>query len=289
MTRLGVDLSNCSNLSYIYLRMCGFGVKIPQSCTYAAVDTYPCELELSLCDNLKEFSMAWWWRWGGDTTLGKLVSAKNLEKINAAHSSFSGQITKLADLTTNKTLSLDLSNTNTTDFKIDKDINFNIGTFDLNDCSYFKTLSGFEHIKYIEKLYLNNDKITSLKPLTGISSLIELKANNNKISSLEGVQNLVNLTTINVGSNSISDLYWLGKLVENNQIKLTSLDLSDNSIENNITASIDADGDGEKENVYVDNIKIIEDLWKKGCKNINLKNNGNLDSSRLSKLTGVQY
>ena len=47
--------------------------------------------------------------------------------------------------------------------------------------------------------------------------------------------------------------------------------------------------DGEKESVYVDNLSIIEELYNKGCTNINLKNNRNLDTSKLSKLTGIQY
>lgn len=285
-----VDLSNCNGLKTCMLRSCGYRVILPRECEEVNLDGMDCSVSMDNCQNLKSVATAWWWGdMQSDILLEKLIPAKGLSYLNCIYSNFGGQITKLGDLTTTETLNIFLDNTGTTDFLISKDTDLKIGTFSLNNCGNFYTLDGFEHIKSINELYIENDKVSALKPLTNITPLNVLSANNNKISSLEGVQNLVNLTTLNVGGNSISDLYWLGRLADNDQIKLTSLDLSDNSIENNITASIDTNGDGNKESVYVDNLSIIEKLYNKGCKNINLKNNENLDISRLSRLAGVQY
>ena len=164
-----------------------------------------------------------------------------------------------------------------------------------NGCNYlhnnpkFYTLDGFEHIASINTLNITNDIVSSLKPLVGLTSLTSITATNNKISSLDGVQNLTNLTTLSVGQNSISDLYYLGLLADKGAIALKTLDLSNNLLENSTTISIDTDGDGIKENVFVDNLEIIEKLYRKGCTNINLTNNGNLDTTRLSQLSGVKY
>ena len=288
-----VDLSKCTNLKKVALRQSCYKVILPESCESVSLDSDKCSVDLKNCKNLSTFSGAYW---GGDgyTKIDDFLTVlSNIETLETISFAFArnfckGEISGLSHFQSSKELSIEMKNTDVTKliFKNDVDCITNIG---LESCTKFSTLDSFEHLNNLNVLTITNDLVSSLKPLTDVTSLTKINANNNKISSLDGVQNLVNLETLNVGNNSISDLYWLGELAKNNDIKLKTLDLSDNSLENNITVSIDSNGDGEKESVYVDNLSIIEELYNKGCTNINLKNNRNLDTSKLSKLTGIQY
>ena len=285
-----VDLSKCSKLNYVGIRRCGYTVKVPESCTYVYADSYYTWLDLSLTRNLTKASFGWWQCSGGvDNVLENLKQNTNLKSLSLDYAGVGGTVTKLGVLKTTTAVDLNFSNNRITNFVINEDISLNINDFYLNNNPKFYTLDGFEHIASINTLNITNDIVSSLKPLVGLTSLTSITATNNKISSLDGVQNLTNLTTLSVGQNSISDLYYLGLLADKGAIALKTLDLSNNLLENSTTISIDTDGDGIKENVFVDNLEIIEKLYRKGCTNINLTNNGNLDTTRLSQLSGVKY
>ena len=84
-----------------------------------------------------------------------------------------------------------------------------------------------------EKVYCNNNKITSLEPLSGLVNLRYLYCGGNKITSLKPLSELVNLLELYCGWNKITSLEPLSELVNlqliwcggNNKIKWVSVDL----------------------------------------------------------------
>ena len=126
-----------------------------------------------------------------------------------------------------------------------------------------KDLSGIEiFAKYnLEWLYIDNNEITDLTPLSTITSLTKLNASNNKIQDLSPIQGLVNLETMNLTNNELIDISVLSNFnnlkylyLKNN--KINSL----NSLINNVTLKELYCAENEIETV--DNILKIESLEK---------------------------
>jgi internalin A len=74
-------------------------------------------------------------------------------------------------------------------------------------------------------LYLRNNSITDLRPLSALTNLAKLGLSSNSISDLRPLSSLTNLTFLELGSNSIADLTPLSTLTN-----LTILYLNNNQI-----------------------------------------------------------
>jgi internalin A len=75
------------------------------------------------------------------------------------------------------------------------------------------------------ELYLNNNQITDLKPLSSLTNLAFLNLGNNQIADLKPLSTLTNLTGLTLYNNQIADLKPLSSLTN-----LTSLSLYNNQI-----------------------------------------------------------
>ena len=92
-----------------------------------------------------------------------------------------------------------------------------------------------------------------------------------------------NMTDLNVSNNSISNLYYLSKLLEKGNIKLNNLNLANNLLENNSNISIDG------ATLNINNIEIIENLYKAGLRNIDISGNNFSDTSKIKSLKWNSY
>lgn len=126
-----------------------------------------------------------------------------------------------------------------------------------------KDLSGLEiFAKYnLEWLYIDNNEIADLTPLSSITSLTKLNASNNKIQDLSPIQGLVNLETMNLTNNELTDISILGyfnnlKYVYLKNNKISSL----SAFINNVTLKELYCAENEIETI--DNILKIESLEK---------------------------
>jgi len=77
----------------------------------------------------------------------------------------------------------------------------------------------------VTHLYLQNNQISDVKPLSKLTELNELYLNVNQISDITPLSKLINLQHLELGCNEIADITPLSKL-----IKLQRLNLNDNKI-----------------------------------------------------------
>ncbi|MDK2462986.1 leucine-rich repeat domain-containing protein, partial [Aphanizomenon sp. PH219] len=77
----------------------------------------------------------------------------------------------------------------------------------------------------LTSLYLGENKISDIKPLSNLTNLTELSLSVNKISDIKPLSNLTKLTSLSLEQNQISDIKPLSNLT-----KLTSLSLEQNQI-----------------------------------------------------------
>ena len=75
------------------------------------------------------------------------------------------------------------------------------------------------------RLFLNNNSIADLRPLSTLTNLTGLDLNNNSITDLRPLSTLTNLTGLDLGNNQITDLRPLSTLTN-----LTALSLDSNQI-----------------------------------------------------------
>ncbi len=281
-----IDLSNCSNCIKVSLRSGGVRVKIPGSCKTLQADGNAEAFDLTCCSDLETIILNWNWENGVSPTLSSVKVCKNLRSVSGEYMNNIAVVSGLDELMTTKQLTLDLSHSSVTGFDVAKNVDC-LDTLYLGDCPNIGILNNFNYFINLRILNIQNDSVSSLKPLQGLTNLTQISANGNKLGSLEGVQNLTKLTTLQVSGSSITDLYWLGELAKKSEFSLKSLDLSNCLLDDNIWTMIDTDQDGVEEKVYVDNVAIIKDLYSKGCTSINLKNNIELDMSQFSGMNGV--
>jgi len=74
-------------------------------------------------------------------------------------------------------------------------------------------------------LYLGDNKISDIKPLSNLTNLTTLNLRENQISDIKPLSNLTKLTSLNLKDNQISDIKPLSNLT-----KLTELSLSGNPL-----------------------------------------------------------
>jgi len=77
----------------------------------------------------------------------------------------------------------------------------------------------------LTSLYLGENKISDIKPLSNLTNLTSLDLSGNKISDIKPLSNLTNLTFLDLSGNQISDIKPLSNLTN-----LTSLDLAKNPL-----------------------------------------------------------
>ncbi len=147
-------------------------------------------------------------------------------------------------------------------------------------------LDGIEiFAKYnLEWLYIDNNNIEDLSPISSIQSLTKLNASNNNITNITSLQTLMNLKTINLINNSIEDVSILSNMnnleylyLNNNKIK--SLD----SVSNLNTIKEIYCEENEIENI--DNILNLLNIEKINARKNKIKNIvGNINSETLKYL-----
>lgn len=145
------------------------------------------------------------------------------------------------------------------------------------------SLDGISQNVFLQELNISDTLVNSLEPLTNITTMQTLECSNAKISSLKGIENMNNMTDLNVSNNSISNLYYLSKLLEKGNIKLNNLNLANNLLENNSNISIDG------ATLNINNIEIIENLYKAGLRNIDISGNNFSDTSKIKSLKWNSY
>ncbi|OBQ31578.1 MAG: hypothetical protein AN485_23680, partial [Anabaena sp. MDT14b] len=77
----------------------------------------------------------------------------------------------------------------------------------------------------LTSLYLGENQISDIKPLSNLTNLTSLDLSENKISDIKPLSNLTNLTALDLSGNQISDIKPLSNLT-----KLTNLYLGENKI-----------------------------------------------------------
>jgi len=77
----------------------------------------------------------------------------------------------------------------------------------------------------LTSLYLGENQISDIKPLSNLTNLTVLSLGENKISDIKPLSNLTNLSSLYLQENEISDIKPLSNLTN-----LTSLDLGENKI-----------------------------------------------------------
>ena len=76
------------------------------------------------------------------------------------------------------------------------------------------------NLMWLERLTINNQSVSDLKPLTDKEFLLELNAQNNPISSLKPIENSIMLELLNIENTQVNDLGPLSKM--NNLITLNA-------------------------------------------------------------------
>ena len=77
----------------------------------------------------------------------------------------------------------------------------------------------------LTSLYLGENQISDIKPLSNLTNLTSLDLSENKISDIKPLSNLTNLTALDLSGNQISDIQPLSNLTN-----LTFLDLAKNPL-----------------------------------------------------------
>jgi hypothetical protein len=87
------------------------------------------------------------------------------------------------------------------------------------------SLAGIEHFPAISRLYLSDNYIRDVTPLTVVSTLTVLDLGRNYVNDVRPLAGLANLTELDLAGNGIEDVSPLGRL-----ISMVHLDLADNRI-----------------------------------------------------------
>ena len=112
----------------------------------------------------------------------------------------------------------------------------------------------------VEKIVITNTSIYELPQFTKNSKIKNINCSNNKISNLSNLENIKNLEQLNLSRNNITDLSALRNLIDNGKTTLTTLNLSNNSLEATTTGG-------------TSNIDILKELHSAGLKSINISGN----------------
>ena len=104
-----------------------------------------------------------------------------------------------------------------------------VGTIlELNECGIVSIdeIIGLEDNTNLEKIYLNNNYLKSLKSFPKLNSLSELDISSNELTSIIGIENLISLEILNLNNNQISEITPIKDFT-----KLKELDISENNVE----------------------------------------------------------
>jgi len=99
--------------------------------------------------------------------------------------------------------------------------------FNDNNVSSIAALSGTASLEYLS---FDNNSVETLDPLKDSVSLLAISADRNKITSIEGLKNSTKLKYIYLPHNSISDMSAISNLVPRAENDFAVIDLSSNNI-----------------------------------------------------------
>ena len=305
VTGVFLDLSNCKDLTNVATRAYDVKLKLPKTLQYYGCEN-PNTPDLSDNTSLLEFGSSYS---GANIDIDQVL--ENLKYNNVLTSFVVGRgsgneiINNLHYL---KNKSLNAINFDELyslkKINIQEEVN-NITYLSLYNCSNYEDISTFGNLTnlqvlnlyktkvssldgisqnvFLQELNISDTLVNSLEPLTNITTMQNLECSNAKLSNLKGIENMNNMTDLNVSNNSISNLYYLSKLLEKGNIKLNNLNLANNLLENNSNISIDG------ATLNINNIEIIENLYKAGLRNIDISGNNFSDTSKIKSLKWNSY
>ena len=305
VTGVFLDLSNCKDLTNVATRGYDVKLKLPKTLQYYGCEN-PNTPDLSDNTSLLEFGSSYS---GANIDIDQVL--ENLKYNNVLTSFVVGRgsgneiINNLHYL---KNKSLNAINFDELyslkKINIQEEVN-NITYLSLYNCSNYEDISTFGNLTnlqvlnlyktkvssldgisqnvFLQELNISDTLVNSLEPLTNITTMQNLECSNAKLSNLKGIENMNNMTDLNVSNNSISNLYYLSKLLEKGNIKLNNLNLANNLLENNSNISIDG------ATLNINNIEIIENLYKAGLRNIDISGNNFSDTSKIKSLKWNSY
>ena len=88
----------------------------------------------------------------------------------------------------------------------------NLKELDLNDNQLTSIPESIGNLTKLERLYLQNNQLTSLEGIENLTNLKVLKLSNNELTSLEGIKNLTNLEVLKLSNNKLTSLKGIENL-----------------------------------------------------------------------------
>lgn len=140
-----------------------------------------------------------------------------------------------------------------------------------------------KYMKKLEILWLNDNNITNLQPISELTSLSELHLGNNNISDISFLAKLKNLTLLSIKNNCINDISALEGLTSLKTLSFSDNNISDISVLKNLTSL---------ERLWINNNNISDISSLKDCTQmiqLNLVNNKINDIRCLSEMTNLLY
>lgn len=165
-----------------------------------------------------------------------------------------------------------------------KQFSTNLSELDLQNMQL--TSSDIKELKYMNNLkilWLNDNSITNLQPISELTSLVELHLGNNNISDISSLAKLKNLTMLSIKTNCISDISALEGLTGLKTLSFSDNNISDISALKNLTSL---------ERLWINNNNISDISCLKNCTRmiqLDLVNNKINDISCLSEMADLLY
>ncbi|HNR65583.1 MAG TPA: leucine-rich repeat domain-containing protein, partial [Atribacterota bacterium] len=145
------------------------------------------------------------------------------------------------------------------------------------------SIEGAQYLTNLQELWLYDNQISDLSPLTGLSNLNYLYLNNNQISNISPLTALTNLQDLYLRYNQISDLSPLESLINLRELDLYYNQISDISPLAGLTHLNNL-------NLYYNQISDLSPLaGLTNLHNLYLKNNQISDLSPLAELTNLYH
>ncbi len=260
---VGLDLSNCKDLTYIFSSCTNSSIKIPSSCKEIVLDREVAP-DVTNCESLEKFTMTWG-QWSQDSFNTFCKQLANATKLT----SFSLNVTNKSITSISEIKNLKNSPITT--------LSFSISTGSSDFVGAIEDITGVGELKTLTSLSINNQNVSDISAIASLTNLESLSIQNNKVSNIEAIASLENLQTLNLYKNQISNLKPLSELTN-----LTYINLNNNCIYDYST-EIDESGSSVRYN----NLEILANLNKNGAlRTLHLaNNNGIIDWTPLSSIT----
>lgn len=110
-----------------------------------------------------------------------------------------------------------------------------VGGIEVFDDLSIASIEGVQYLNNLGYLYMDNNQVSDLTPLSGLTKLETLQLNNNQISNLGSLSGLTNLKYLVMDNNQVSDLTPLSDLTNLEMLQLNNNQISDFSPLSNAT------------------------------------------------------